>query len=97
LLFNGVWAGGAARFTATVGKPFKIVWRTTGSGQLRLTATSPAGATTSPTHGPTEQGSNWNRPGDEWGSSFVFGEPGCWRLQAGRESSQADLWIQILS
>ena len=40
-------------------------------------------------------GSNWNRPGEEWGSSFVFAEPGCWQIRASRESDVADLWIVL--
>ena len=98
LVFRGVWArGGNATFTGAVGRPFKIVWHMTGSGPLRLAATSPSGTTTGPASGPQEQGSNWNRPGDEWGSSFVFPEPGCWQIRASRDSGVADLWIVLNS
>lgn len=98
LVFQGVWArGGNATFTGAVGRPIKIVWRMTGSGPLRLAATSPTGTATGPASGPQEQGSNWNRPGDEWGSSFVFAEPGCWQIQASRDSSVADLWIVLVT
>jgi hypothetical protein len=98
LLFQGVWAHGRdATFTGAMGTPFKIVWHMTGSGPLRLAATSPSGTTTGPASGPHEQGSNWNRPGDEWGSSFVFAEPGCWQIRASRDSSSADLWIVLVN
>ena len=98
LLFDGEWArGNDASFTRAVGRAFKIVWRITGSGPLRLTATSRTGTTAGPASGPHEEGGNWTRPGDEWGSSFVFGEPGCWQVRASRDPSVADVWILLLS
>ena len=98
LVFSGRWeSADALVFSGAVGKPFKIAWRMTGSGPLRLLATAPSGATTGPTQGPTEHGSNWRRPGDEWGSVFEFGEPGCWRIRATRDSGSADLWLVLRS
>jgi len=38
-------------------------------------------------------GSNWQRPGDEWGSSLVFSQAGCWRVHAERASEVGDLWL----
>src|SRR5262249_40779615 len=50
----------------------KIVWRMTGSGNLSLVAIGPDGRRLAPHEGPTAHGgSNWDRPGNEWGSSFI--------------------------
>lgn len=96
LVFGGLWASSTATiFTRDPAKEFKIVWRMTGTGPLRLVATAPSGATTGPVREPTPHGSNWNRPGDEWGSSFLLPEDGCWRIRASRDSGYGDLWIVV--
>jgi len=81
-----------------VGKPFKIVWRLRGSGDASFTATAPDGAA----HEPLELrfhpgGSNWNRPGDEWGSAFVFTMRGCWHFHAERSDNSGDVWLLVRS
>jgi hypothetical protein len=77
-----------------VGKEVKIVWRMTGSGPLRITATRSDGMSARRTFGPEEHtGSNWNRPGDEWGTGFVFPEAGCWDLHLARTLGSGDVWL----
>ncbi|WP_319462743.1 hypothetical protein [Micromonospora sp. RTP1Z1] len=67
------------------GREEKIVFRMTGRGALSIQAAGPGG-TVEPTwleeHGPG--GSNWQRPGDEWGTGWIFPAAGCWTVTATR-------------
>lgn len=78
------------------GEPVKIVWRMTGSGPLRLSTTDPRGRPVPLQWGPElHAGSDYNRPGQEWGAGYRFGTSGCWRLHAQRTSGSADVWLQV--
>ncbi|WP_406040960.1 hypothetical protein OG799_33050 [Micromonospora sp. NBC_00898] len=66
------------------GGPVKIALRVTGSGELTLTAVGPGGVTVEPESFDSHDGSTWVRPGDEWGSYWVFPTAGCWTLRAER-------------
>src|SRR6516225_6007636 len=49
----------------------KIVWRLTGDGEPQFTTIGPEGGHARVVFGPTaHSGSNWQRPGDEWGIGF---------------------------
>ncbi len=75
----------------------KIVWRMTGSGIFSLVALNAQGKRLLPEQGPVvHQGSNWNRPGDEWGSIFTFATAGCWDLHASRGGASGDVWLNIV-
>jgi hypothetical protein len=43
-----------------------------GQGDLRLSAIASSGATVAPAEVKAHDGSSWKRPGDEWGSLFIF-------------------------
>ena len=74
----------------------KIVWKMTGSGSLHLSTHGPHGMTAQLTFGPEEHGgSNWNRPGDEWGSGLIFPVPGCWDVHTTRGSTSGDIWLIV--
>jgi hypothetical protein len=74
----------------------KIVWRMTGSGPLRLATVSPEGTAVALRWGPEPHGgSNYKRPGDEWGAGYVFTTPGCWHLRAQRTTGSADVWLEV--
>jgi hypothetical protein len=74
----------------------KIVWRITGSGPLHLATVGPDGRRHRLQWGPElHGGSNYNRPGDEWGAGYRFDRPGCWTLRATRGSSSASVWLKI--
>ncbi len=61
----------------TAGTEVKVVWRMTGSGRFAISATGPDGATIEPVWGPDAHGgSNWGRPGEEWGTGWVFPHAG---------------------
>jgi hypothetical protein len=75
----------------------KIVIRMTGSGPFHVRALGPRGGRISPVWGPEAHGgSNWNRPGDEWGTGWKFRAPGCWRLHARRSHLTGDIWLQVV-
>jgi hypothetical protein len=75
----------------------KIVWRITGSGFFDIVALGPNGMKAPPSQGPTRHlGSNWNRPGDEWGTVFTFPVAGCWDLHITRDNAFGDVWLKIV-
>jgi hypothetical protein len=78
------------------GKTIKIVWRMTGSGPLRVSATHPDGTRATIAFGPEEHsGSNWKRPGDEWGTGLVFPKSGCWKVHLSRDTGTGDVWLPV--
>src|ERR1700736_794238 len=55
------------------GLQVKLIWRVTGNGNLRLSASGPAGRTVQPDWGPESHGgSNLNRPGGQRGGRVLF-------------------------
>ena len=79
-----------------VGDEVKIVWRMTGTGDLRATLDAPDGEPVPLAWGPDEHsGSNYVRPGDEWGVGYVFDRAGCWHLGFARSDTGGDVWLQI--
>jgi hypothetical protein len=78
------------------GADVKIVWRMTGSGGFRIVGSGPAGAAARLTFGPDgPRGSTWTRPGEEWGTSFVFPSAGCWDMHAARDTASGDVWLLV--
>lgn len=74
----------------------KIVWRMTGTGDLHLIALGPQGQHLTPVWGPEAHGgSNWNRPGAEWGAGFTFPVAGCWDIHATRDDNAGDVWLML--
>src|SRR5260370_7882 len=84
-----IWAG----VRVHSGQEVKVVWRMTGAGELQLGAVGPAGRRISPDWIQAHEGSNWQRPGQEWGSGFTFPVAGCWDLHATRGASSGDVWL----
>ena len=74
----------------------KIVWRLTGDGDPQFTTTGPHGEQAHVVFGPTQHSSsNWQRPGDEWGTGFNFPTAGCWDLHVSRGKATGDVWLII--
>jgi hypothetical protein len=87
LFFQGV---------VTAGQEIKVVWRMTGSGEFSVSATGPDGTVVRPVWGPEAHGdSNWERPGDEWGTGWVFPTAGCWTVNARRTSGSGQLALRV--
>jgi len=78
------------------GTEAKIAWHVTGKGRITITATGPDHLEIKPAWGPEAHlSSNWERPGDEWGTGFVFPAAGCWtvRFERGENVSTASLLV----
>jgi hypothetical protein len=80
-----------------VGSQLKIVWRVTGTGPLDVVATRPDGSSSALTFGPEEHGgSTFHRPGDEWGTGFLFDTAGCWLIHVRRGDVTARVPIEVV-
>jgi hypothetical protein len=67
--------------TAHINEDEKIVWRITGTGEeFHAQAQNEDGTIIKPIWTEYHGGSNWQRPGQEWGTGFNFPEPGCWKV-----------------
>ena len=88
-----LWALVFDRVPVPTGRKVKIAWRTTGAGPLRLLALGEHEQVVRPHDLIRHGGSNWDRPGDEWGGYFVFPSDGCWDIQARRGSVTGDVWL----
>jgi len=90
LFFNQAW----------VDNELKIVWRVTGEGEFSVEARHQEGTLITvlgPIWGPEfHEGSNWERPGDEWGTGFNFPEPGCWTLMVKRGETIGEIRLKVL-
>ena len=79
-------------------KEEKIVWRITGTGkQFDIKARHEDGTIIHPIWGPEYHGSsNWERPGDEWGTGFNFPKPGCWTLTVTLGETTGEIRLEVL-
>ncbi|OPG04226.1 hypothetical protein B1L11_38145 [Microbispora sp. GKU 823] len=91
-----VWGLMFAPLPFSAGREVKIVWRMTGEGPLRVTAALPDGTVARLTWGPEAHGgSTWHRPGQEWGTGFVFPKPGCWEITLTRDRGSGTVWLPV--
>jgi hypothetical protein len=92
-----VWALLLSGPTLWANSAVSIVWKATGSGAFKVVAYGPGANQLPPTSGPDPHGgSNWQRPGDEWGTTFTFPQSGCWQLHATRGGSiSGDVWLMV--
>lgn len=77
----------------------KIIWKMSGSagGTLRLLLVDSDGNRLEPLHGPESHGgSNWSRPGNEWGSVLEFPHAGCWVVQASSGNNTGHIWFDVI-
>jgi hypothetical protein len=89
-----LWGLVFAAVPLPVGQQVKIVWRMTGDGPLQISVTRSDGMPARRTFGPEEHaGSTWDRPGQEWGTAFVFPKAGCWDFHLARTSGAGDVWL----
>jgi hypothetical protein len=73
----------------------KIVWRATGDGDFSVVASSPDGVIFEPFWLEAHGGSNWDRPGDEWGILWELSELGCWTFTVRRGAASAQISIEV--
>jgi hypothetical protein len=78
------------------GDEVKVVWRMTGTGPLRVVFRAPDGRAQPLVFGPEAHAtSNYDRPGDEWGTGFRFRTAGCWHIHLARSDTSADIWLDV--
>ncbi|MFG1942255.1 hypothetical protein [Nonomuraea sp. NPDC048826] len=77
------------------GAEVKIVWRMTGDGPLKVSATGPGGKRAKLVWLEDHGGSNWQRPGYEWGTGWVFPAPGCWKVELSRTRGSGHAWVRV--
>ncbi len=81
-----------------VDEEVKIVWRSTGEGSFIIEADGPGGESIDPTWGPDPHGgSNWDRPGEEWGTGWMFPSTGCWTFDVSHGSQAAQLVAEVFT
>ena len=91
-----LWALLFYRPAAPADTDLKIALRMTGSGPLRVRAIGPTGRQLRPIWIEVHSGSNWNRPGDEWGTGWRLPTAGCWHLHATRTHLAGDVWLTVV-
>ena len=82
--------------TAHTKEDEKIVWRITGEGDtFEAQAQSTDGATIQPIWKEYHGGSNWRRPGQEWGTGFNFPTSGCWTVTVTRGETTGTISLDV--
>lgn len=77
------------------GEEVKMVWRVGGTGEFSAFARHGA-IELDPTWGPVpHDSSSFDRPGDEWGTSFTFPQGGCWEIRLARGTGYASVWVPV--
>ena len=83
--------------TAHTNEDEKIVWRITGEGdEFHSQAQNENGTIIKPIWIEYHGGSNWQRPGQEWGTGFNFSEPGCWKITVARGETIGEIAVDVL-
>jgi hypothetical protein len=91
-------AGATVTYDGVVGKDVKIVFRMTSGIPSVFYAIAPDGAHVAPDWVPEPHlGSNWRRPGAEWGAGFTFATPGCWNIHAEAPHVHGDIFVDVRS
>jgi hypothetical protein len=84
--------------TAHVNEDEKIVWRITGEeDQFQAQAASEDGTIIEPVWMEYHGGSNWHRPGQEWGTGFNFPTAGCWTITVTRGKTSGTVSLDVLA
>ena len=83
---------------ARAGDDEKIVWRISGSGQPDFQAQNQDGVVIRPDWGPAlHESSTWDRPGQEWGTGFIFPEGGCWTITVTHGATVGEIKLRVLA
>jgi hypothetical protein len=79
------------------GSTVKMAVRMTGAGELAVHLIGPDGSEEPLAWGPEPHGgSNFDRPGQEWGIGFSPDAPGCWQIAFERgDKDRADFWFDV--
>jgi hypothetical protein len=83
--------------TAWTNAEQKIVWRITGvGGVFEAQAENESGTIVQPVWKQYHDSSTWERPGDEWGTVFIFPEPGCWIITVTYGETKGTIALKVL-
>ena len=95
---GSLWALVFADHPFVAAQQVKIAWHMTGTGSLRLSASNlDTGRVVAPWNGPEpHSSSSWHRPGDEWGTVWVFPSGGCWRITAARSNTSGSITVTVI-
>lgn len=77
------------------GEEIKMVWAANGTGDFQIRAAQNDTAAELVMGPALHAGSNWDRPGEEWGTAFVFPAPGCWEITISRGNDVAHIWVEV--
>lgn len=98
LFFNTWPLGPGEPVRIPVDEEVKIVWRSTGEGPFAVEANGPGTETIDPVWGPDPHGgSNWDRPGEEWGTGWLFPAIGCWTFDVSRGDQVAQMVAEVFT
>jgi hypothetical protein len=76
----------------------KIVWRITGESEtFQAQAQNEEGTVIEPIWIEYHGGSNWQRPGQEWGTGLNFPTPGCWTISVSRGEIPGAISLDVLA
>lgn len=75
----------------------KIIWRLGPSfgDPIHIVGLGPHGQEIQPLFLERHGGSNWTRPGEEYGTGFYFPVAGCWDLHVTDGSAVGDVWLIV--
>ena len=94
------WAWFMSDYPPRQGAEDKTVWRLDGATVTRsptFELLGPEGATGRLDWGPEiHAGSNWNRPGVEFGTGLMFTSPGCWDVRVSFGQLRADAFVIVV-
>ena len=84
--------------TALANEDAKIVWRITGAGdEFQAQAQNEDGIVIQSVWVEPHEDSNWERPGQEWGTGFNFPRPGCWTIAVSRREIKGEISLDVLA
>lgn len=87
-----------ATLESAAGKELKIVIRAPGSYLAVSARHAIGGATVAPVWGPrAHAGSDWERPGNEWGIGLTLPSAGCWEIRASTGTVRGAFWVRVNS
>lgn len=96
-----VWAWFMAAYPPQAGVSDKTIWRLDGPGISAAAPTfflvGPASQTAHLDWGPAfHDSSNWNRPGDEYGTGLLFPAAGCWDVHVTVGQVTGDVYVVVI-
>ena len=77
------------------GSEVTVWWRIPGTSALSLVLVGTGGREVAVQGERPDPTLGWERPGDQWVSTFSFPQPGCWRISATRGRVHGDAWVRV--